>query len=214
MWIFFLLLIPALAPVVAPLFHDPAPGLGTTPTESRNTTCVRLSEAEARQRYPGKVAEPFARGEVITTDAMACSRRVMDLGERRPRDEAILDGLGASAAAITEAAVVHAEPGVTWLVDAYYPDPAVGAKLSFATKAALVDRGQKVSDRLPALAAGDLQVLGPMSPWDAYPLACARWQATAAMADGEALLAVVLLDARETVLHGGVCRRGEWRWLP
>jgi hypothetical protein len=214
MWVFFLMLIPALAPIFAPLMRDPAPGLGTTPTESRNTTCARLSEQEARRRFPGKVAEPFARGEVISTDAMACSRRVMDLGERRAQDEAILDGLGASSAAITEAAVVHADAGLTWLVDAYYPDPAVGAKLSFAAKTALVDRGQKVSDRLPALAAGDLQVLGPMSPWQAYRLACARWHTTLAMTDGEALLAVVVLDARETVVHAGVCRRGEWRWLP
>lgn len=214
MWVFFLLLIPALAPIFAPMWRDPAAGLDTTPTESRNTTCVRLTVDEARRRHPGKVAEPFARGELIDTAAMECNRRVMDLGERRTRDEAILDGLGTSTLALTEAAAVHADAGITWLVDAYYPDAAVGAKLSFAAKTALVDRGQKVSDRLPALAGGDLQVLGPLSPWRAYPLACARWHATASMADDEALLAVVLLDARETILHGGVCRRGEWRWLP
>jgi hypothetical protein len=104
-------------------------------------------------------------------------------------------------------------PGATWLVDVHYPEPTVAGKIAFATKVALVQRGIAVSDRMPSLAAGDVRVLSGMGPTEAYPVACQRYRAEGALADGQVLLAVTLLHPQETQLHAGVCAGGVWRWV-
>jgi hypothetical protein len=101
----------------------------------------------------------------------------------------------------------------TWLVEAFYPDVAVAAKIAFATKTALVARGRRVSDRVPVLASGDILVLGRMEPAQAYRLACKRYYDQGALTDDDVLMATVLRDGRETLLHAGLCARGQWRWL-
>ncbi|MCA9541796.1 MAG: hypothetical protein KC620_23025, partial [Myxococcales bacterium] len=101
----------------------------------------------------------------------------------------------------------------TWLVEVFHPEVAVGQKISFAVKNALLDRGLHASDRAPALAAGDIEVIGAVEPERAYPLVCARYAAAGSLRPDDALMAVVLRDPRETMLHVGVCADGRWRWL-
>ena len=82
-----------------------------------------------------------------------------------------------------------------------------------AVKNALLDRSLKVSDRAPALAAGDIEVIGRLSPQAAYPIACTRYAAAGSLGDDDALLTIVLRDPQETLLHAGICTGGRWRWL-
>lgn len=208
-----LFVLPPVLPLFAPLTDDPAPGIFSTKAEARNLDCERLSEIDAHRRFPGTVSEPAPRGTYIETDAMACRARIMEDGDRPPRDEAILQDLSVSAAEIVEAALVASDRNATWLVEAFYPDLSVGTKIAFATKTALAERGRRVSDRAPLLAAGDLLVLGRMTPLEAYPIACARYAALGSLVDGEVLLAPILTDLRATILHAGVCSDGTWRWL-
>ncbi|MGQ0505940.1 MAG: hypothetical protein ACT4TC_11560, partial [Myxococcaceae bacterium] len=100
-----------------------------------------------------------------------------------------------------------------WHVDAFYPQTAVASKIAVAARTALVEHGQRVSDRVPVLAPGDIAVLSRLSPKEVYPLACKRFFAEGALEDGDAFLAVMIIDPRETQLHAGVCRFGQWKWL-
>ena len=108
---------------------------------------------------------------------------------------------------------MHAAPERTWLVEVYYPRVAVGQKIGFAVKNALLDRNRIVTDRAPTLAAGDIEVIGRLPHEKAWPLACMRYRAVGALGENDALLAVVLRDHRETMLHAGTCIDGVWRWL-
>ena len=74
-------------------------------------------------------------------------------------------------------------------------------------------QGASVSDRVPTLAAGDIDVITRMSAEDAYPAACQRYYSLGSLKEDDVLLAVVRLDSRETALHAGLCDRGQWRWL-
>ena len=212
---FVLLILAVLVPVVATVTNDPAPSLTQSTAESRNIECVRLSEAAALGRYPGRVAEPSPRGDYIETSAVECRHNVMQAGDRPGRDEAILSGLSPMSSEIAQTAIALGADvdGKTWLVDAFYPDAAVAGKITFAAKTALIERAQKVSDRIPILASGDILVLGRLEPRQAYPVACSRYWAEGSLGEAEVLLAVVLLDARETILHAGLCAKGNWRWL-
>jgi hypothetical protein len=88
------------------------------------------------------------------------------------------------------------------------------AKIAGAARGALAERGHTVSARVPLLAAGDLLVLRDMKTSRAFPHACRRMQELGSLGDDDAFLALFLVDAKETTLHGGVCLRGVWRWLP
>jgi hypothetical protein len=147
------------------------------------------------------------------TDALSCTRRFMRIGERPARDEAILSSLRQSVGDITQSANALEAGELTWHVDAFYPQPAVAAKISVAARTALVERGRKVSDRVPVLAAGDIAVLWKLPPNRAYPLACARYFAEGVLTERDVFLGVMLVDERETQLHAGLCARGEWKWL-
>lgn len=193
--------------------YDPSPGIFQSKEEARNLECTRLSQAEAHARFPGQVPEPPARGMGIDTDALSCTRRFMRIGERPARDEAILSSLRQSVGDITQSANALEAGELTWHVDAFYPQPAVAAKISVAARTALVERGRKVSDRVPVLAAGDIAVLWKLPPNRAYPLACARYFAEGVLTERDVFLGVMLVDERETQLHAGLCARGEWKWL-
>ena len=73
--------------------------------------------------------------------------------------------------------------------------------------------GLRVSDRTPSLGVGDIDVITLMAPEDAYPSACQRYFANNSLHEDEALLAVLSLDPRETILHVGICASGQWMWL-
>ena len=213
----------AVSALLAGCVHDPAPGLFTSKASTRSLECTRISQARAAELYPSEVPEPPARGNLGLgeTDALVCSRRFLSPDERPARDEAILSSLSLAATEIAQAALDRrplpagqaAAEDLLWHVDAFYPEPAVAAKIAVAARTELAQRGRRVSDRVPLLAAGDILVVGRLPARKAYPLACARYFAEHALSESEAFLGVMLLDARETQLHAGSCVRGQWRWL-
>jgi hypothetical protein len=207
------LLTMALLPSLISGGSDPSPGLLQTKEEARNLECTRLSQAEAHQRYPGQVPDVPARGTNDVVDALVCARRFIKLGERPARDEVILSSLRKTVGELTQAASTLFPGELLWHVDAFYPDPAVAAKISVAARTELVERGRRVSDRVPVLAAGDIAVLSRMPAKSSYALACARYFAERVMTEQEVFLGLMIIDARETQLHAGVCARGAWKWL-
>jgi len=215
MFLLLLIIVPLLLPAELSVIEDPAPGITREKRETRNLDCQALSEAEAHAMHPGEVGAPAARGSYIDTRAIVCEERLMRDGERPRRDDAILTTLSTSSAELVAAAVAALpELGAkTWHVEAFYPEAAVAAKISFATKAALVSRGRRVSDRVPVLTAGDILVIAQLPARDAFALACRRYHELDELGADDVLLGVVLRDQRETILHAGVCAAGTWRWL-
>ena len=203
--------------LVLPFFikRDPAPGVFQSLEASRRMDCEPLPALAAEARRPGEVVVSKPRGDYIERTEVICAERLLAPGVRAARDEAILNELGGMTAEMASA-VASRRPdlaGRTWLVEAYYPDPSVTAKLSFAAKNALMAQGLTVTDRAPVLSAVDLDVLMRMSPAEAYPAACLRYTATGGLGQSDALLAVVSRDQRETLLHAGLCVDGAWSWL-
>ena len=194
---------------------DPAPGWNRTVSEARNMDCERLDGATASRRYPGRIQAPGARGDNIERSALVCRERIMAEGLRPAQDEAVLTGLDAAVSGFA-AAAGSLRPDLaerTWLVEAHYPSAPVSSKIAFAAKNALNRQGLQVSDRALVLSAGDVYALTRLDPTEAWPAACRRYAATGALGDGDALLAVVMMDARETALHAGICEQGRWVWL-
>jgi hypothetical protein len=202
-----------LLPLLLACTKDPAAGFLQTKQQARNYDCQRLAQQEAHERYPGLVPEPPPRGGYGVKDALICSRRIVDWGDRDGRDEVVLSSLRASVDELVRLASSAAPEGTTWYVDAFYPQPQVAQKISTAARVTLVERGHVVSDQVPVLAAGDIAVLARLGPSRSYALACKRYFAQGILHHDEALLGLMVIDARETQLHAGVCLDGEWRWL-
>lgn len=211
-WLFLLLFH---APDLVERTQDPLHGWIASQAELRDLECERTTVERARRLAPGQVAEPSARGDFLERDAVICRERLMPQGIRRASDEAILHGLRTTARDL--AALVGEldadDQRRTWLVETFHPEPRVAYKVGFAVKNALLDQRLRVTDRAPTLAAGDIDVIGSLAPRKAYPLACSRYAAEGALGSGDALLAIVLRDTRETILHAGTCIDGRWRWL-
>lgn len=194
---------------------DPAPGVRRSLDSARALECAPMSAAAADDQRPGQVVTSPPRGDFVERDAVICVERLLRPGLRAPLDEAILGSLDALTAELATNAASR-RPDLrarTWLVETFYPSAQVSAKLAFATKNALLRQGLQVSDRTPVLAAGDIDVLTRLPPDQAYPAACLRYGATGTLDDGDALLAVVHRDPRETILHAGLCADGTWTWL-
>lgn len=193
---------------------DPTAGVASTKAQMRRLSCLRLAQAQAHQRFPSEVPENTVR-ELATgeTDALVCETDVMSAGERNNRDEAILRALTSSTAELTELASATVTKPVTWYVDTLYPNQRVAQKVSVAARVELAERGRSVSDRVPVLAAGDIEVLSHLKVHDAFVLACTRAYAEKTLSDSDVLLAFSIVDVRETSLHAGLCQRGTWRWL-
>lgn len=195
--------------------RDPMGGLLPSEIDVRDLECEQVTTEAARARAPGEVAAPPARGDTLERRAVICRERLMPHGARHPRDDAILTGLRAQATELAGLLAALEAPlrDRTWLVEVFHPDVRVGVKVAFALKNALLDRGLRVTDRAPTLAAGDIEVIGRTEPARAWPLACTRYAASGSLGPGDALMAVALRDPRETALHLGVCADGRWRWL-
>jgi len=202
-----------LATLASGCAYDPAPGITQTKAYSRNLECDRVSQAHAHELYPGKVPDLPPRGSYSNIDALVCTTRLAEPGERAARDEVILTSLRQTVGQITRLASALAPDQTTWHVDAFYPQPTVAQKISVAARIDLAERGHQVSDRVPVLAAGDIAVLARLSAAKAYPLACRRYFAEKVLAENDAFLGLMIIDARETDLHAGICLRGEWKWL-
>lgn len=211
-WLYVLLFF---APSIIEEAHDPIGGMLPSAIDVADLECEPVSTDAARRRAPGRIADPAPRGDFIERRAVICRERLLPRGARPARDDAILSELGETAGELAGlvAALEGALRGRTWLVEVYHPDPRVMAKVAFAMKTALLDRGLAVSDRAPTLAAGDVEVIGRTEPARAWPLACLRYAATGSVGAGDALVGVALRDRRETQLHVGVCADGRWRWL-
>lgn len=194
---------------------DLAPGLGRGRSRARAFECEVVGAQAGKALRPGQVIVSKPRGDYVERDAVICVERLLRPGLRAPRDEAILASLDALTAELATAAAGRRPDlaGRTWLVEVYYPDASVSAKLSFATKNALMVQGLTVSDRVPALSAGDVDVLTRLEPELTYAAACQRYAATGGLQAGDALLAVLSLDPRETILHAGLCADGAWSWV-
>jgi hypothetical protein len=202
-----------LPPILFP--GAPAPGVFRSRASARTLHCERLTPEAGARRYPGEVAPPRPRGDYAERSVVVCSEWVLRPGLRAPHAEAILTTLQRRAADAAGAVLaLGADAGArTWLVEAHDPDPAVAAKVRFATQAALAERGLPVSDRRPTLAAGDIDVLTRQPPDRAYPMACRRYFDNGTLGPGDALLSLVVRDPRATTLHAGLCADGAWTWL-
>lgn len=197
------------------LANDPAPNFTRTKAASRELECERSTVDAAVRARPGEIAPPPPRSNLTRDGALICVERVLRHGLRSDLDEAALSELGARTTELARAAR-DGRPDLadrTWLVEAFHPSAPVLAKIAFATKTALVGEGLAVSDRVPTLAVGDLDVLLRMDPDTAHAVACRRWASNGSLRPNDALLAVVLRDPRETALHAGVCDGGTWTWL-
>lgn len=194
---------------------DPAPSLTRTLSEARQYDCRVVEQDVLARERPGLVRTPRPRGGFGERTYVVCTEALLPPDARHPRDAAVLERVGemteelASVAAATWPDLSER----SWLVEVYYPNAQVSPKIAFATKDALVRKGLRVSDRTPLLAAGDVEVLTRMPPSQAYPAACARYARTGSLGADDALLAVLVRDPRETILHGGVCADGTWTWL-
>ena len=196
-------------------FVMPQPGSWRDRDDARNYSCAFMTVEQAQVARPGAVRPVGPRGDLYERDVVLCQERMLPLGLRLDADEAILSTLDARVKELAGAARSRRPDleGATWLVEVYYPSPAVSAKIGFATKNALMAEGLGVSDRTPTLAAGDVQVITRMPPNEAYPTACRRYTDNGSLGANDALLAVVLLDRQETALHAGLCAAGSWTWL-
>ena len=181
----------------------------------RSLECERVPQAQAHKLRPGRVPEPAARGEtLLSADALVCSRRLVPYGEHPARDELILSSLRERISAITQSAIALGNAATNWHVDAFYPDVDVGMRIAAAGRTDLAERGLKVSNQVPLLAAGDLLVLRTLDIREAMPLACERYFAEGSMTGADdAFLGIALVDAHESQLHAGVCINRTWRWL-
>lgn len=197
-------------------WDDQSPRVGYSRSDARRYDCERLDPVSGSQRYPGRIAPPPPRA---TPDEQAgsvlCRERMLRPGLRAARDEAILSTLEDRTAGLASQA--HSRrPDLrerTWLVEVFYPNSAVSAKIDFAAKNALSQAGLAVSDRAPVLGFGDIDVITRMAPAEAYPVACQRYHDTGSLGESDALLAVLVRDPRETLLHAGLCDKGHWTWL-
>jgi hypothetical protein len=203
--------------VLLPFFtpSDPAPSLTRKKSRAYNLDCERMDAESGSRLYPGLIEEPKPRGDYVERSVVVCRERLTRPGLRLPGDEAVLSALQERTVELAEA-TASARPDLqdrTWLVEAHHAIPPVVAKVTFATKNALMGQGLVVSDRTPALSAGDVDVLTRMPPDEAHPAACRRYADNGSLHEGDALLVVVQRDVRETALHAGLCDAGVWTWL-
>jgi len=194
--------------------QDPAPNAFRSRDRARRLECARTVGDVAEKELVGQVSAAKPSG-VTDPEALVCRERLLRPGLREPRDEAVLRDLEARVSAVaSQVASVRADlADRTWLVETFYPDPAVGTKISFALKSALMRQSLQVSDRLPLLSATDIEIVTRLPPSRSYAVACRRWHETGQLRDDDVLLAQITRDLRETNLHTGLCIDGRWSWL-
>lgn len=194
---------------------DVSPSISRSKANARKHICSVEDADATRRTRPGLIRDEKPRGDYVERTVVICTERLMRPGLRADLDEAILEQLEPLVSELATAAAAL-RPDLadrTWLVESYYPNPQVGPKIGFAGKTVLVREGLQVSDRTPALSAGDLEVLLRMPPSEAYPAACRRYSESGSLGEDDVLLAIVHRDPQETSLHAAVCADGTWTWV-
>ena len=79
-----------LLPILLAGTGDPSAGTWNSKQEARNSECRHMSQQAAHELYPGRIPPPAVRQTSVVIDAMVCNPRIVELGERPARDEAIL----------------------------------------------------------------------------------------------------------------------------
>ncbi len=194
---------------------DPVPGFVYDRDTIRNLDCERIGGQQGAARYPGVIPAARPRGDFLEREVVICKEKLMRPGLRDAPNEAVLSTLQAQ---VTElAAAAHStRPDLSerrWLVEAHHMEVQVASKIDFAAQNALAQQGLRVSDRNPTLGLDDIDVIIRLEPLQAHELACRRYAETGSLGPEEALLAVMILDPRETILHAGLCADGGWQWL-
>ena len=172
------------------LHADPSASMFRSKDQARRYECESTSAEQGDTLRPGQVVTSPPRGDYVERDAVICVERLMRPGLRAPRDEAILSSLD----------------GIT----SELASNAVGRRSDLS---ALMAQGLAVSERAPTLNAADVEVLTHLDPMQAYPAACQRYSENKSLDERHALLAIVSLDNRETILHAGTCVDGQWSWV-
>lgn len=195
--------------------RNPAPSILNPKAEARRLECERLTSELGRAVRPNDVRAEKARGDYVENTVLLCRQRLMRPGLRAARDEAILADLRDTTARFAAQVAANRDgwSDRTWLVEIFYPNPQVAPKIGFSAKSALMRQNLRVSDRVPWLTASDVDVLVQLPPQQAYPGACQRWHRSGQLRDDDVLLGIMTRDPRETILHAGVCTRGQWTWL-
>jgi len=207
------LLLSGLMPFLAPAW--PAPGLFRSRARVRRLDCERLTTEAALSRYPGEIDPEPPRGAYAEREVVRCHPRLLPPGVRAPRVEALLRDLERHASTVAGRVGSLGANGTarTWLVEAHDPEVQVVGKLRFAVQNALLEQGLAVTDRTPRLGLADVDVITRLPPSQAYAAACRRYAENGSLGPGDALVALVNRDRRETGLHAGVCVDGGWTWL-
>ncbi|HCH62840.1 MAG: hypothetical protein CL927_04155 [Deltaproteobacteria bacterium] len=192
-----------------------APGVFRSKASTRSVICTPVDQRQGAETHPDLLAEPHPRGAYFTRGLEVCSEKVFREGLRQSRDEAVLTHLESEAASIAQA-VLGGRPDLrarSLLVEVHYPHGAMAHKIRFATQDSLLAAGFAVSDRRPLLTAQDVVVLSQLPPERAYAGACERYASMGSLAAGDALVAVLVRDPRQTDLQAGICADGRWMWL-
>ena len=183
--------------------------------QARDRLCERMQVEPAARQFPGRVRPEGPRGDFMERDVLVCRQRLMRAGLRSARDEAILEGLQPRVAALTgqTLSTTSALADRTWLVEVHYPSGPVSGKMRFAAQNELLQRGLRVSDRMPRLGVADVTAVTRLDPDAAFAEACSRYAANGSVGPQHALLTVLVRDLQQTQLQATVCADGALTWL-
>lgn len=184
-----------------------------TKQERRNSHCVLLDQAQGHQRFPEQILAPAVRNIGDVSQLLYCAPNYIPITMRNAQDEAILQQLSDFAQQISQLAQPYQRRDSYWLVDVFYPNAKVRAKLTTAIQLALAAQQGTIATQLPHLPVAQLAALGAIPAQQAYPAACALYASQADLPPQALLLQILQLDHRELQLHAGICSQGQWQWL-
>lgn len=187
---------------------DPAPGLFTTKRDAARYECVRTSREAVAREKPGALKERAPRGDYLDEELFRCDAPLFARGDRPAHEDALLGALSAQVDEIVAGAEVAAPEARAWSALAHHGDALLASKIRFALEVALKARAKEVESELPDLAVADITALSQRPPAESFPALCAKLPSRE-----KAWLAAFSVDAKETVLHAGVCHGEVWTWL-
>jgi hypothetical protein len=187
---------------------DPAPGLFTSKSDAARYECVRTTREAVSREKPGALKERAPRGDFLEEELFRCDAPLFARGDRPAQGDALLDTLSEQINEIVAGAEVAVPNAPAWSALAHHGDNVLARKIRFALEVALRSREKAVESELPHLSVADIVALSQKPPQESYPLLCAKLPSR-----NKAWLAAFSVDAKETVLHAGVCHDEVWTWL-